>query len=190
MTPTAQWGADWELKACCKWLKDEACFEYLSKDLRAARRPALQPVSLKTPLKPFKIRTLMTNPKSIFTTWHTPTEELIEKWMAEIWHEGTPVRITASDVYIASQSAQWGYKQRDIAIQQWFTQVTSEDLLENLQEQATCILNEMFAARDLATELDKPPVIDPYLEQLLRLVETHIRMEDLRKASAEVSHGI
>jgi hypothetical protein len=118
----------------------------------------------------------MTNPQSIFTTWYTPPQELIEKWMAE----GSPL-------YIASQSAQWGYKQRDIAIQQWFNQVTSEDLLENLQEQATCILNEMFAARELATELGNSPVIDPYLGQLLQLVETHIRMEDLRKASAEVS---
>ena len=110
--------------------------------------------------------------------------------MAEICHEGTPVKIAASDVYIASQASQWGYKQRDIAIQQWFNHVTSEDLLENLQEQATCILNEMFAARDLAIKLDKPPVTDPYLGQLLRLVETHIRMEDLRKASAEVASGL
>jgi len=119
---------------------------------------------------------MTTNPESIFTTWHTPPRELVEEWMAE----GSPL-------YLASQSAQWGYKQRDIAIQQWFTQVTSEDLLENLQEQATCILNEMFAARDLATTLGNSPVIDTYLEQLLRLVETHIRMEDLRKASEEVS---
>jgi hypothetical protein len=118
----------------------------------------------------------MTNPQSIFTTWRTPSRELVEEWMAE----GSPL-------YLASQAAQWGYKQRDIAIQQWFNQVTSEDLLGNLQEQVTCILNEMFAARDLAIKLDKPPVTDPYLGQLLRLVETHIRMEDLRKASAEVS---
>ena len=121
----------------------------------------------------------MTNPQSIFTTWHTPPRELVEEWMAE----GSPL-------YLASQAAQWGYKQRDIAIQQWFNQVTSEDLLGNLQEQVTCILNEMFAARDLAIKLDKPPVTDPYLGQLLRLVETHIRMEDLRKASAEVASGL
>jgi hypothetical protein len=55
--------------------------------------------------------------------------------------------------------------------------------------EAICILNEMFAARDLAREVDKPPLIDPYLEQLLRLVETHIRMEELREASAEVASG-
>jgi hypothetical protein len=118
----------------------------------------------------------MTNPESVFKTWHAPPRELVEEWMAE----GSPL-------YLASQASQWGYKQRDIAIQEWFNQVTSEDLLENLQEQATCILNEMFAARDLAIKLDKPPVTDPYLGQLLRLVETHIRMEELREASAEVS---
>jgi hypothetical protein len=118
----------------------------------------------------------MTNPESIFTTWHTPPRELVEEWMAE----GSPL-------YLASQAAQWGYKQRDIAIQQWFNQVTSEDLLENFQEQATCILNEMFAARDLAIKLNQPLVTSPCLGQLLQLVETHIRMEDLRKASAEVS---
>jgi hypothetical protein len=137
----------------------------------------------------------MTNPQSIFTTWFTPRKELIEKWMAEICHEGTPVKIAASDVYIASQASQWGYKQRDIAIQQWFTQVTSENLLQHLQEQATCILNEMFAARELATKVDDSlfsPAIQrkamkQTLEQLLQLVETHIRMEDLRKASTEVS---
>ena len=126
----------------------------------------------------------MTNPESIFTTWYSPPRELVEKWMAE----GSPL-------YLASQSAQWGYKQRDIAIQQWFTHVTSEDLLQHLQGQATCILNEMFAARDLATKVDdslfSPAIhrkaMKQTLEQLLQLVETHIRMEDLRKASAEVS---
>ncbi|MFZ9740206.1 MAG: hypothetical protein ACO3EZ_19695 [Prochlorotrichaceae cyanobacterium] len=137
----------------------------------------------------------MTNPQSIFTSWHTPPQELIEKWKADYCKIAKYNNVTSIDRHLASQSAQWGYKQRDIAIQQWFTQVTSEDLLENLQEQATCILNEMFAARDLATKVDDSlfsPMIHrkamkQTLEQLLRLVETHIRMEDLRKASAEVS---
>jgi len=80
-------------------------------------------------------------------------------------------------------------------IQRWFQQNTSEDLLQHLQEQATCILNEMFAARDLAREVDdslfSPAIhrkaMKQALEQLLQLVETHIRMEDLRKASGDVS---
>jgi len=137
----------------------------------------------------------MTSPESIFTTWHTPPRELVNKWTADYYKIPKYNNVTSIDQYLASQSAQWGYKQRDIAIQQWFNQVTSEDLLENLQEQATCILNEMFAARDLAREVDdslfSPAIhrkaMKQTLEQLLRLVETHIRMEDLRKASTEVS---
>ena len=130
---------------------------------------------------------MTTNPESIFTTWHTPPEELVRKWTADYYKIAKYNNVTSIDRHLASQAAQWGYKQRDIAIQEWFQQNTSEDLLQHLQEQATCILNEMFAARDLATTLGNSPVIDTYLEQLLRLVETHIRMEDLRKASAEVS---
>jgi len=46
----AQWGADQELKACCKWLEDqlampENCRAYVISKLRAARRP--KPPSLK-----------------------------------------------------------------------------------------------------------------------------------------------
>jgi len=44
------------------------------------------------------------------TTEHpvTPPPELVEEWMAEIWHEGTPVRVAASDLHIATQAARWG----------------------------------------------------------------------------------
>jgi hypothetical protein len=46
----AQWGADQELEACCKWLEDqlgmpENCRAYVISKLRAARRP--KPPSLK-----------------------------------------------------------------------------------------------------------------------------------------------
>jgi hypothetical protein len=41
----------------------------------------------------------------------TPPPEMVEKWVAEIWHEGTPVRIAASDIHIATQAAQWGADQ-------------------------------------------------------------------------------
>ena len=40
-----------------------------------------------------------------------PPPELVQQWMAEIWHEGTPVRVSASDLYIATQAAQWGADQ-------------------------------------------------------------------------------
>ncbi len=40
-----------------------------------------------------------------------PPPELVEQWVAEIWHEGTPVRVAASDLHIATQAARWGADQ-------------------------------------------------------------------------------
>ena len=137
----------------------------------------------------------MTNPESIFTTWHAPPRELVSEWYDTSKHVGKSGTTFLCETLFAAKAAQWGQQQRDKAIEEWFQQNTSEDLLQHLQEQATCILNEMFAARELAREVDdslfSPAIhrkaMKQTLEQLLRLVETHIRMEDLRKASAEVS---
>lgn len=41
----------------------------------------------------------------------TPSPELVREWIAEIWHEGTPVRVAASDLHIATQASRWGYEQ-------------------------------------------------------------------------------
>ena len=41
----------------------------------------------------------------------TPLPELVEEWIAEIWHEGTPVRVSASDIHVATQAARWGADQ-------------------------------------------------------------------------------
>ena len=41
----------------------------------------------------------------------TPPPELVQKWVAEIWHEGTPVRVALSDEHIATRAAQWGADQ-------------------------------------------------------------------------------
>ena len=38
----------------------------------------------------------------------TPPPELVQQWVAEIWHEGTPVRVALSDEHIATRAAQWG----------------------------------------------------------------------------------
>jgi hypothetical protein len=38
----------------------------------------------------------------------TPPSELVQQWVAEIWHEGTPVRVALSDEHIATRAAQWG----------------------------------------------------------------------------------
>jgi hypothetical protein len=56
----------------------------------------------------------MTNQHSI-----TPPPELVEKWVAEIWHEGTPVRVALSDEHIAIRAAQWGADQELAACCEW-----------------------------------------------------------------------
>jgi hypothetical protein len=37
-----------------------------------------------------------------------PPPELVQQWMSEIWHEGTPVRVSLSDEHIAARAAQYG----------------------------------------------------------------------------------
>ena len=41
----------------------------------------------------------------------TPPPELLRQWIAEIWHEGTPVQVAQSDLHIATRAAQWGADQ-------------------------------------------------------------------------------
>ena len=40
-----------------------------------------------------------------------PSRELVYQWLAEVWHEGTPVRVAASDEYLATCAARWGANQ-------------------------------------------------------------------------------
>jgi hypothetical protein len=49
----------------------------------------------------------------------TPPPELIKQWVAEIWHEGTPVRVASSDEHIAARAAQWGADQELEACREW-----------------------------------------------------------------------
>jgi hypothetical protein len=41
----------------------------------------------------------------------TPPPELVQQWVAEIWHEGTPVRVSLSGEHLATRAAQWGADQ-------------------------------------------------------------------------------
>lgn len=41
----------------------------------------------------------------------TPSLKLVEQWVSEVWHEGTPVRVALSDMHIAIRAAEWGYQQ-------------------------------------------------------------------------------
>jgi hypothetical protein len=49
----------------------------------------------------------------------TPPRELVQQWVTEIWHEGTPVRVAASDLHIAAQAARWGGDQELAACCEW-----------------------------------------------------------------------
>jgi hypothetical protein len=49
----------------------------------------------------------------------TPPPELVQQWVAEIWHEGTPVRVSLSDEHIATRAAQWGADQELEACCEW-----------------------------------------------------------------------
>ena len=49
----------------------------------------------------------------------TPPPELVQQWMAEVWHEGAPVRVAASDLHIATQAARWGSAQELEACCEW-----------------------------------------------------------------------
>jgi hypothetical protein len=49
----------------------------------------------------------------------TPPPELVQQWVAEIWHEGTPVQVALSDEHIANCAAQWGADQELEACCEW-----------------------------------------------------------------------
>lgn len=57
----------------------------------------------------------MTNQQHLITL----PPELVEQWVAEIWHEGTPVRVALSDEHIATRAAQWGADQELEACCEW-----------------------------------------------------------------------
>jgi hypothetical protein len=63
----------------------------------------------------------------------TPPPELVQQWVAEIWHEGTPVRVALSDEHIATRAAQWGADQELLACGNYLKQCAAweeEDVTE------------------------------------------------------------
>ena len=93
-------------------------------------------------------------------------EELVEGWISEIWHEGTPVRVAASDRYIADKAAQWGYDQREPELQERADQ----------ELEACCEwLGYPVAARQLrAARRPKPPTL---AEQALKAAYVELMPE-------------
>jgi len=49
----------------------------------------------------------------------TPPPELVQQWIAEIWHEGTPVQVAQSDLHLAARAGQWGADQELQACCAW-----------------------------------------------------------------------
>ena len=58
----------------------------------------------------------------------TPPRELVKEWIAEIWHEGTPVQVAQSDLHLANHAAQWGYEQRGEVNEAELQQARDEEL--------------------------------------------------------------
>ena len=85
----------------------------------------------------------------------TPPPELVQQWVAEVWHEGTPVRVALSDEHIATRAAQWGADQELLACGNYLKQCAQweeEDVTEfynyrrpkppSLKEQALMALED------------------------------------------------
>jgi hypothetical protein len=75
----------------------------------------------------FERRHVVTDPKL------TPPPEIVEKWIGEIWHEGTPVRVAQSDLHLAASAAQWGADQELLACGNYLKQCAGweeEDVIE------------------------------------------------------------
>jgi hypothetical protein len=89
----------------------------------------------------------------------TPPPELVQQWVAEIWHEGTPVRVSLSDEHIATRAAQWGADQELKASVSW--------LVENQ--------NPRWADALYAARRPKPPSLK---EQALQALSEAVKMAD------------
>ena len=63
----------------------------------------------------------------------TPPPELVQQWIGEVWHEGTPVRVAQSDIHIATRAAQWGADQELEACCDWMADETPTNYINALR---------------------------------------------------------
>ena len=99
----------------------------------------------------------------------TPPPELTQQWIAEIWHEGTPVQVAQSDLHLATRSVQWGYDQRGKVNEAELQQARDQEL-------EACIAwfdkhipgYELVADRLRAARRPKPPSLK---QQALKTLE-------------------
>ena len=50
-----------------------------------------------------------------------PSPALVKTWLSEVWHEGTPVEVSASDIHIAERAAQWAADKELDACEEWIS---------------------------------------------------------------------
>jgi hypothetical protein len=90
----------------------------------------------------------------------TPPPELVEQWVTEVWHEGTPARLSLSDMHITTEAARWGADQELEACCEWlymngYNHVISARLRDarrpeppSLKEQALAVLDDWASCLD------------------------------------------
>jgi hypothetical protein len=100
----------------------------------------------------------------------TPPPELVKQWVTEVWHEGTPARLSLSDMHIAGQAATWGADQE--------LEACCEYVYERLK-----VTTSAHIAQDLrAARRPKPPSLK---EQALLAIDTAVADDRL---SADVAN--
>lgn len=105
----------------------------------------------------------------------TPPPELVQKWVAEIWHEGTPVRVALSDEHIATRAAQWGADQELEACCHCFARDLRESLALELR----------------ARRRPKPPSLkEQALEGLTRIESTNDFFSNQMKDLATIRRAL
>ena len=66
----------------------------------------------------------------------TPPPELVKQWVTEVWHEGTPARLSLSDMHIATEAALWAADQELNECCKWLhwqNLATHADLIPSLR---------------------------------------------------------
>ena len=95
----------------------------------------------------------------------TPPPELVQEWIAEIWHEGTPVQVAQSDLHLANRAAQWGADQELEACR-----------MEIIDGAGLAVIDEASDRVELADDLrnarrPKPQVLTSIALQMLDTIE-------------------
>ena len=99
----------------------------------------------------------------------TPPPELVQQWIAEIWHEGTPVQVAQSDLHLADRAARWGADQE----------------LEAIIRLKDRYFDGLTAASIMAARRPKPPSLKEQALEDLEQIDGHA----VDQLSAYVIHG-